>query len=75
MRFDILFLLPLLGLTTALLQANFTSSSGVSIYNPSNFFNATGPWSIMSKAGDTLYIAGSLPPGREETNLLETCSC
>ncbi|KAJ2972620.1 hypothetical protein NQ176_g7054 [Zarea fungicola] len=58
MRFDILFLLPLLGLTTALLQANFTSSSGVSIYNPSNFFNATGPWSIMSKAGDTLYIAG-----------------
>ncbi|KEY73089.1 hypothetical protein S7711_09587 [Stachybotrys chartarum IBT 7711] len=57
MRFAIS-LLPLLGLSFAQLQPNFTSDAGVSIYNPSNFFNTTGPWSLMSRAGDTLYVAG-----------------
>lgn len=42
----------------AVLQPNYTSPAGVEIYNPSDFFNATGPWSIMSKAGNTLYISG-----------------
>lgn len=40
------------------IEPNYTSPSGVQIFNPSNFFNATGPWSLMSIAGDTLYISG-----------------
>lgn len=56
----VLSVLPLLGLSFAQqLEPNYTSSSGVKIYNPSNFFTTTGPWSLMSHAGDTLYIAGS----------------
>jgi 2-iminobutanoate/2-iminopropanoate deaminase len=43
----------------AVLQPDYISPAGVEIYNPSTFFNATGPWSIMSKAGNTLYISGS----------------
>ncbi|KAM0326743.1 hypothetical protein ACHAQA_006616 [Verticillium albo-atrum] len=58
MRFNALSLLPLLGVSFAQLQPNFTSNAGVNIYNPSNFFDATGPWSLMSQAGDSLYIAG-----------------
>jgi hypothetical protein len=55
----VLSVLPLLGLSFAQqLEPNYTSSSGVKIYNPSNFFTTTGPWSLMSHAGDTLYIAG-----------------
>ncbi|OTB06010.1 hypothetical protein M426DRAFT_319376 [Hypoxylon sp. CI-4A] len=42
----------------AKLEPNYTSPSGVQIFNPPNFFNATGPWSIMSIAADTLYISG-----------------
>ncbi|KAF2998079.1 hypothetical protein E8E14_002204 [Neopestalotiopsis sp. 37M] len=42
----------------AVLQPDYISPAGVEIYNPSTFFNATGPWSIMSKAGNTLYISG-----------------
>lgn len=63
MRFNVLSLLPVLGLASATdhLEANFTSDAGVSIYNPGDFFNTTGPWSLMSQAGDTLYIAGSSP--------------
>jgi 2-iminobutanoate/2-iminopropanoate deaminase len=44
----------------AKLEPNFTSNAGVKIYNPSSFFNTTGPWSLMSQAGDNLYIAGAL---------------
>ncbi|OTA86723.1 hypothetical protein M434DRAFT_148798 [Hypoxylon sp. CO27-5] len=51
-------LLAQLSLTHATLEPNYTSPSGVQIFNPSNFFNATGSWSIMSIAGDTLYISG-----------------
>ncbi|KAM0279434.1 hypothetical protein ACHAQH_004594 [Verticillium albo-atrum] len=58
MRFNTIYFLSLLGLSLAQLEANFTSNSGVNIYNPSNFFNTTGPWSLMSQAGDNLYIAG-----------------
>ena len=47
-------------LTYAKLEPNYTSPSGVQIFNPSTFFNVTGPWSIMSIAGDTLYISGKL---------------
>lgn len=62
MRFNVLSLLPLLGLSLAQrLEPNYTSNAGVEIYNPSDFFNTTGPWSLMSHAGDTLYIAGALP--------------
>ncbi|KAI0483787.1 YjgF-like protein [Xylaria cf. heliscus] len=42
----------------AKLEPNYTSPAGVEIFNPGNFFNVTGPWSLMSQAGDTLYIAG-----------------
>jgi 2-iminobutanoate/2-iminopropanoate deaminase len=58
MRVQAYSLLPLLGLCSALLQPNSTSSAGVEVYNPGDFFNTTGPWSLMSRAGDTLYIAG-----------------
>lgn len=62
MRFSAAFsLLPLLGFAQAKLEPNHTSSAGVKIYNPSNFFDTTGPWSLMSHAGDTLYIAGTSP--------------
>ncbi|KAK6071943.1 endoribonuclease L-PSP [Seiridium cupressi] len=50
-------LTALLGVSSATLQPNYTSPAGVEIYNPSTFFNTTGPWSLMSKAGSTLYIA------------------
>lgn len=52
-------LLSLIGAATAVLEPNYTSPAGVEIYNPSTFFNTTGPWSLMSKAGNTLYIAGA----------------
>lgn len=58
MRFQLVTLLALASSTLAQLQPNFTSPAGVEIYNPSSFFNTTGPWSLMSQAGDTLYIAG-----------------
>lgn len=44
---------------TAQLQPNCTSPTNVSIYNPSDFFPPTGPWSLMARAGPTLYIAGT----------------
>ncbi|KAI1780189.1 YjgF-like protein [Hypoxylon cercidicola] len=47
-----------LSLASAKLEPNYTSPSGVQVFNPSSFFNATGPWSLMSIAGDTLYISG-----------------
>ena len=59
MRFQLV--APLLALaksTFAQLEPNYTSTSGLEIYNPSSFFNTTGPWSLMSQAGETLYIAG-----------------
>lgn len=63
MRFQLLSsLLPLVGLSLGQLQPNFTSSTGVNIYNPADFFDTTGPWSLMSQAGDTLYIAGQSCP-------------
>ncbi|TQN67858.1 2-iminobutanoate/2-iminopropanoate deaminase, partial [Colletotrichum shisoi] len=40
------------------LESNYTSPAGVEIYNPSTLFTPTGPWSLMSKAGNTIYIAG-----------------
>ncbi|TRM63525.1 Endoribonuclease L-PSP/chorismate mutase-like protein [Schizophyllum amplum] len=39
-------------------QANFTSPLGVEIYNPADGIDATGPWSLMSVAGNTVYVAG-----------------
>lgn len=57
---DFTLLVPILGLCSAQLEPNFTSNSGVKIFNPNNFFNTTGPWSLMSQAGDYLYIAGKL---------------
>lgn len=62
MRFSLLSLLPLAALSWAQLQPNWTSPAGVSIYNPDDFFDTTGPWSLMSSAGDHLYIAGSVSP-------------
>ncbi|KAK2603581.1 hypothetical protein QQS21_004261 [Conoideocrella luteorostrata] len=79
MRLPAIFLAPLLGLAAdaaqsevvkeTALQPNYTSSSGVSIYNPADFFNATGPWSLMSQAGDVLYIAGMRGIFRENSTL------
>ncbi|KAK8054929.1 hypothetical protein PG993_000156 [Apiospora rasikravindrae] len=37
---------------------NYTSPLDVDIYNPSQLFNVSGPWSLMSRAGNTLYISG-----------------
>ncbi|TDZ25352.1 RutC family protein [Colletotrichum orbiculare MAFF 240422] len=55
----LLSVLPLFFAATSLsLEPNYTSPAGVEIYNPSVLFTPTGPWSLMSKAGDTLYIAG-----------------
>ncbi|KAL1735078.1 Endoribonuclease L-PSP/chorismate mutase-like protein [Schizophyllum commune] len=39
-------------------QANYTSPQGVEILNPSQSISATGPWSLMSIAGDSVYVAG-----------------
>lgn len=72
MRFQALSVLSLLGLSFAQLEPNYTSPAGVSIYNPSDFFDTTGPWSLMSQAGDNLYIAGSSPQTPERKLLLET---
>jgi 2-iminobutanoate/2-iminopropanoate deaminase len=52
-------LLALAGHSYAKLEPNFTSNAGVKIYNPSSFFNTTGPWSLMSQGGDSFYIAGT----------------
>lgn len=59
--------LSLAALACAKLQPNWTSPAGVSIYNPDNFFDVTGPWSLMSSAGDHLYVAGALLPSNCET--------
>lgn len=40
---------------------NYTSPLGVEIYNPAQLFNASGTWSLMSRAGNTLYISGTAP--------------
>ena len=61
MRPQIISLLPLMGQTLAILQPNHTTYAGVSVYNPGNFFTTTGPWSLMSHAGGSLYIAGTCP--------------
>ncbi|KAK8852016.1 endoribonuclease l-psp [Apiospora arundinis] len=37
---------------------NYTSPLGVEIFNPAQLFNASGIWSLMSRAGNTLYISG-----------------
>ncbi|KAK8087699.1 hypothetical protein PG997_002660 [Apiospora hydei] len=37
---------------------NYTSPLGVDVYNPAQLFNASGTWSMMSRAGNTLYISG-----------------
>lgn len=36
---------------------NYTSPLGVDIYNPAQLFNASGTWSMVSRAGNTLYIS------------------
>lgn len=50
-----------LALFTRLLLAqdvNYTSPLGVEILNPSDSIDPIGTWSLMSRAGSTLYIAG-----------------
>jgi hypothetical protein len=42
---------------TTSIEPNYTSPARLEIYNPP-FFSPTGPWSLMSKAGNTLYITG-----------------
>ncbi|CAK1366982.1 hypothetical protein CB0940_10330 [Cercospora beticola] len=72
MRLSIYTVLPLLGLSLAQLQPNYTSDSGVNIYNPENFFNTTGPWSLMSQAGDYLYASGMRGIHPENSTLAPT---
>jgi hypothetical protein len=60
MHLQFVALLAFAGLGFATLNPNYTSNAGVEIYNPSSFFDTTGPWSLMSQAGDYLYIAGAL---------------
>lgn len=40
------------------LSPNYTSPLGVDIFNPGSSFDPTGTWSLMSRAGSTLYVAG-----------------
>ncbi|KAM0712701.1 hypothetical protein Q7P35_000148 [Cladosporium inversicolor] len=72
MRSQLLTLLALATSTIAQLQPNFTSPAGVEIYNPSSFFNTTGPWSLMSQAGDTVYISGMRGIHPENSTLAPT---
>ncbi|KAM3413767.1 hypothetical protein BST61_g10451 [Cercospora zeina] len=72
MHFPAYLLLSMLGLSFAQLQSNYTSSSGVNIYNPDSFFNTTGPWSLMSQVGDYLYVAGMRGIYQENSTLAPT---
>ncbi|KAF6810270.1 endoribonuclease l-psp [Colletotrichum plurivorum] len=54
----LLALLTTASAAAATLTPNYTSPAGVEIYNPSTLFKPTGPWSLMSRAGDTIYVAG-----------------
>ncbi|KAF0320912.1 endoribonuclease L-PSP [Colletotrichum asianum] len=40
------------------LEPNYTSPLGVKYINPSTSYDVTGPYSLLSIAGPTLYIAG-----------------
>lgn len=42
----------------ATLQPNYTSPLGVQYINPSTSYDVTGPYSLLSIAGLTLYVAG-----------------
>ncbi|KAJ4292664.1 hypothetical protein N0V90_009327 [Kalmusia sp. IMI 367209] len=46
------------GLVLGQATPNYTSPLGVEIYNPDQSFEPSGPWSLMTKAGNTLYISG-----------------
>lgn len=47
-----------IGCAFAQITPNYTSPLGVEVYNPSQSFNVSGPWSLMTKAGNMLYISG-----------------
>ena len=51
----------LAGLANSQATPNYTSPLGVQVYNPSQLFNVSGPWSLMIKAGPTLYVSGTTP--------------
>ncbi|KAF4785853.1 endoribonuclease l-psp [Colletotrichum scovillei] len=54
-------ILSIISVATSLrLEPNYTSSAGVEIFNPSVMFPPTGPWSLMSKAGSTVYVAAGM---------------
>ena len=53
-------------------EANYTSPVGVNIYNPDESFASNGPWSLMSKAGNTLYIAGKMSTSNARYAMLTT---
>jgi enamine deaminase RidA (YjgF/YER057c/UK114 family) len=57
LSFLLLFLHPIPAQVTSL-EPNYTSPLGVKIYNPSQSFRPTGPWSLMSSVQGTLYVAG-----------------
>lgn len=40
------------------LEPNYTSPLGVQYINPSTSYDVTGPYSLLSIAGPTLYVAG-----------------
>lgn len=42
----------------ATLEPNYTSPLGVQYINPSTSYDVTGPYSLLSIAGPTLYVAG-----------------
>lgn len=47
-----------IGLSHGQLTPNYTSPLGVEVYNPDQLFDVSGPWSLMTKAGNVLYISG-----------------
>lgn len=53
------------------LSPNYTSPLGVEIFNPDSSFDPTGTWSLMSRAGPTLYIAGMRGIHRSNNTLTE----
>ncbi|KAF2171873.1 hypothetical protein M409DRAFT_18105 [Zasmidium cellare ATCC 36951] len=54
------------------LQANYTSPLGVQYINPSESYDVTGPYSLLSIAGPTLYIAGVRGIHPSNSTLAET---
>lgn len=50
--------MSLAGRSNCALTPDYTSPLGVEVFNSDSSIDPTGTWSLMSRAGPTLYIAG-----------------